>query len=258
MTSHKTDPRIVGEFATADQAIRRIMKTGSSSIDALLEGGLEFGLVHLLYGDRIMYDDLLKLAVHAQLPYEKGGIASSSIIIDSANIIQIDKITDYALEADLEPEEVMDHIFITRAFNSSQVYDIVMHQLERLFEQVSARLLLVTGLPDLFVVEGITGDMLQQISHMVSKIRAFTMYREIATVITARSSEQDQHLPAGGRALSTNAQVHIHVKEYRGRVRYTLAKHPAYPIRHTTRSLESGFATTPPLSYFLRGLDGEE
>ncbi|MCF2136312.1 MAG: hypothetical protein K9W43_03645 [Candidatus Thorarchaeota archaeon] len=258
MTPHKSDPLIAREFMTADHAIRRTMETGTRPIDSLLEGGLEFGLVHLFYGDRVMYDDLLRLAVHAQLPCEKGGIESSSIIIDSANMIQIDKITNYALEDGLEPEETMDHIFITRAFNSSQVYDIVMQQLEQLFEQVSARLLLVTGLPDLFIAEGATGDMLQQISHMVSKIRAFTMYREIASVITTHASEQDQRLPAGGRALSTNTQVHIHVREYRDRVRYTLAKHPAYPVRHTTRSLGTGFATTPPLSYFLRGMDGKE
>ncbi len=255
-----TSPRntsLARGFVTADQAIHRTIKSGVSVLDSLLGGGLELGLVHLFYGDRIMYDDLLRMAVHAQLPIKKGGMASPSIVIDCVNMIRIETITDCALEMELDPDEVMNAIFITRAFNSSQVYDVVMNQLEHLFDQVPARLLLITGLPSLFISEGATGKSLQQISHMTSKIKAFTMGRNIATVITAASSK-DHRVPVGGRSLTTNAQIHVHVKYNRSYVRYTLAKHPAHPVRHNSRSIRTEYGTTPPLSYFLKQRDEEK
>ena len=91
-------------------------------MDKVLDGGLELGLMHLLYGDRIFERDLLRMAVHAQLPAEQGGRPSPSIIIDSSNVLKIDQLADLCHDLDLEPETVMNNIFITRAFNSSQTY----------------------------------------------------------------------------------------------------------------------------------------
>jgi DNA repair protein RadA len=238
-------------FRTADQMARRVVSTGNASLDTLLGGGLEIGLMHLFYGDRCLVEDLLRAAVQAQLPEERGGMNSPTIIIDSANIIKIEKLTDYSFDMGLEPEDVMDHIYISRAFNSSQTYDLVMNQLEHFFERVPARLLIVSGLPDLYIAEGTTGESLQQISHMATKLMAFTLNRGIATLLSAPASDRNPELPAGGRALSSCAQVHIQVAESKAYFKYTLTKHPQYPVRRTSRSKPVSFGTTLPLSCFL-------
>lgn len=182
-------------FRTADQMARRIVSTGNASLDTLLGGGLEIGLMHLFYGDRCLTEDLLRAAVQVQLPEERGGMNSPTIIIDSANIIKIEKLTDFSFEMGFEPEDVMDHIYISRAFNSSQTYDLVMNQLEQFFERVPARLLIVSGLPDLYIAEGTTGEGLQQISHMATKLMAFTLNRGIATLLSAPASERNPSCP---------------------------------------------------------------
>ncbi len=257
MTKYRLDPAALG-FETADQLIRRTVSTGIPMLDELLDGGLEYGLVHLFYGDRKLHRDILKIAVHSQLPYERGGMESPCIIIDSTNMIDIDVMTDHALELGLEPEKVMDRIFITRAFNSSQTYDLVMNQLEQFFEQVPARLLIVTGLPNLYLEEGMTGEKLQQLAHMSTRLKTFTLSRGIVTVITAPITDKSSSTPAGGRALTSNAQIHIQVIESRAHVKYTLRKHPSSPVRHASKTTGVAAATTPPLSYFLRGLRDEE
>jgi len=238
-------------FFTADQVERVKISTGVSSLDNLLEGGIEAGLTHLVYGDRGFHNDFLRFAVRAQMPKENGGTGSPVILIDSANIIKIEQITDVAYELELEPEEVMDRIYITRAFNSSQTYDIIMNQMANFFTRVPARVLLVTGLPNLYIEEGLTGERLQQISHMASKIMMFTLQRNLFTLVSAPIAPKSRSVPAGGRSLASNSQVHIRVEESKSYVRYILAKHPQYPVRSVTKAIPTSTGGTLPLSYFL-------
>ena len=238
-------------FHTADMIERRVFSSGVDSVDSLLGGGLEMGLVHLFYGDRCLHNDLLRFAVQAQLPEDKGGIDSSTIVIDSANMIKIEKITDYAFQLSLEPEEVMDRIYISRAFNSSQTYDLVMNQLEEFFQRIPARLLIVSGLPELYLSEGVKGERLQELTHMATKLMTFTLQRGIATLVSASASPRNRRIPSGGKTLASCAQVHVFVEESKAYVKYALAKHPQYPVRRTSRAKAVDFGTTLPLSYFL-------
>ncbi|MGD9382175.1 MAG: hypothetical protein PVI03_07000, partial [Candidatus Thorarchaeota archaeon] len=180
------------------------------------------------------------------------------IVIDSANIIKIERIRDHAFELGIEPEDAMDRIYISRAFNASQTYDLVMNQLEPFFDRVQARLLIVTGLPDLYISEGLTGEALQQITHMATKLMTFTLQRRIATVISAPSSPKSPRTPAGGKALASCAQVHVHVEESKMYVKYTLSKHPQYPVRRASRTKPVASGTTLPLSHFLRNEEERE
>ncbi len=254
----KNESDLMPGFYTADQITRKKMATGITAIDSLLDGGLESGLTHLFYGPKELQNDLLKIAVFAQLPREKGGIESPTIIIDSANMLKIEKITDYSFEYGLEPEEVMDRIYITRAFNSSQTYDIVMNQLEEFFVRVPARLLMVTGLPDLYVSEGMTGEGAQELTHMATRLMTFTLQRGLYTVISAPPSPRNRSSPAGGKALTSCAQVHVQVEELKSYFRYGLAKHPNLPVRRSSRSKPVTFGTTLPLSYFLSSEEKDE
>ncbi|MHA2118288.1 MAG: hypothetical protein ACW98J_05155 [Candidatus Thorarchaeota archaeon] len=245
-------------FFTADMLERQRMSSGYVSIDKLLGGGIEMGLTHLFYGVRSLHDDLLRFAVQAQLPKDKGGADSPAIIIDSANIIKIERIREHAFELGIEPEDAMDRIYISRAFNASQTYDLVMNQLESFFDRVQARLLIVTGLPDLYISEGLTGEALQQLTHMATKLMTFTLQRGIATVISAPSSPKSPRTPAGGKALASCAQVHVHVEESKMYVKYTLSKHPQYPVRRASRTKPVASGTTLPLSHFLKNEEERE
>lgn len=245
-------------FFTADQVKRVKLSTGVNALDNLLEGGIEAGLTHLFYGNRGLHNDFLRIAVKAQMPKEMGGTGAPVILIDSANMIKIERITDVAYDLELEPEEVMDRIYITRAFNSSQTYDIIMNQMDNFFSRVPAKVLMVTGLPNLYIEEGMTGEGLQQISHMASNIMKFTLQRDLFTIVSAPSSPKSNNVPAGGRSLASNSQVHIRIEESKSYVRYILAKHPQYPVRNVTRTIPKVTGGTLPLSHFLGGEECEE
>lgn len=240
-------------FHTADEFASVKTETGIVALDSLLGGGIESGLVHLFYGERSLHNDFHRIAVKVQTSRELGGLESPTIIIDSANIIKMEKFTQLAYEYELEPEVVMDKIYTSRAFNSSQTYDLIMNQLEGFLDMIPARVLMVTGLPQLYLEEGLKGEGVQEITHMASKISTITLKRGIFTLVSAPVSKRSPNHPEGGRTLSGSAQIHIKVSESKSRRTYTLAKHPQYPVRHTNKAKTVSSGATLPLSYFLRG-----
>jgi hypothetical protein len=239
-------------FQTADKIHRVMCKTGTPTLDSLLDGGFESGLVYLFYGCNRFHDDLLRAAVHAQLPLTDGGFSSPSILIDSSNMVDIVKLRDISFQLGLEPESVMDMIYISRAFNSTQTYDLVINHLDEFFERIPAKLLILPGFIDLFINEGLDAERTKQMTHLSARINAFTLRHNLVTLISTRvKSTHSKHLPVG-KTLASSAQVHIHVDETPMRTVYSLTKHPSLPNR--TESLVrrgSAFGVTLPLDYFF-------
>ncbi len=210
-------------FITADKVFRTTTSIGVPKLDWLLDGSLKVGLTHLFYGSRLLRDDLLRFAVQCQL-LEEGGFNGPCIMIDSNNIIRTDRLTDIAFELGIEVEDAMGNMFISRAFNSSQTYDLVVNHLDDLFRQVPARLLILPGFPNLYHKEGLTAEGMQQIAYMANRLMVFTLRHEIVTVVSAMLTGRRGRTPAGERTLATCAQIHVVVEKTPMRINYSLVK----------------------------------
>ncbi len=213
-----------------------ITGTGNQTLDRLLGGGYEHGLMYLFYGNPIFQNDLLKAAVWSQKPKSSGGFESPTIIIDSSNIIDTIKLNDYASEYDLEIETVLDNIFVSRAFNSTQTYDLVINHLDDFLERFPAKLLILPGLPDLFIGEGYDSERAQQVTHMAARLLSITLTHELVTLISTRQPVGMYEQPIVGSALTSSAQVHINVEETPMRILYSMMKHPCFPPRTESSS----------------------
>lgn len=239
-------------FQTADKIHRVMCKTGTPTLDSLLDGGFETGLVYLFYGSNLIHNDLLRAAVHAQLPLTNGGFSGPSIVIDSSNMADIVKIRDFSFQLGLEPESVMDMIYISRAFNSSQTYDLVINHLDEFFERIPAKLLILPGLVDLFVNEGLDAEKSRQMTHLAARINAFTLQHNLVTLISTRIESRYSEYPPVGKTLASSAQVHIHVDTTPMRTVYSLTKHPSLPSRNESLVRRgAAFGVTLPLDYFF-------
>jgi len=244
---------LLAPFQTADRIRRSMCKTGTPTLDSLLDGGFETGLVYLFYGSAQLHNDLLRAAVQAQLHLTNGGFSSPSVMIDSSNMVDIVKLRDISFQLGLEPESVMDMIYISRAFNSTQTYDLVINHLEEFFERIPAKLLILPGLVDLFINEGLDAERTRQMTHIAARINAFTLRHNLVTLISTSVKTTPAKYPPVGKTLASSAQVHIHVDETPMRTVYSLTKHPSIPNR--TESLVrrgSTFGVTLPLDYFFR------
>ncbi len=239
-------------FQTADRIHRIMCKTGTPTLDSLLDGGYETGLVYLFYGHERLHSDILRSAVHAQLPLTHGGFSSPSIVVDSSNMIDVVKLRDYAFQFGLEPECVMDGIYISRAFNASQTFDLVINHLDEFIERIPAKMLILPGLVDLFIKEGLDGEKTRQMTHIAARINAFTLKHNLVTLISTREPPLYSKQPPIGKALASSAQVHILVEQTPMRTVYSLTKHPSLSFR-TESIVQSGsvFGVTLPLDYFF-------
>ena len=244
-------------FQTADKATGpTFLPTGIRPLDSLLDGGLELGLTYLIYGGKTIREKLLQLAVHSQVPSD---LKAPVIMIDSMNMLNVQTLTHYSYEYELQPEDVMDNIFVSRAFNSSQTYDLVMNQLDSFIDRVHAKLLLLPGLADIYYTEGpMDAEKKQHLTHIAHRIMTFSLRHGVATIVTGSSSAKYKRYPAAGNALRHSAQVHIYVEETPQRVIYELTKHPRYSFKQE-QEVKPGsdriMAATLPLSFFIEGLE---
>ncbi|MFW9975975.1 MAG: hypothetical protein ACFFDQ_11955 [Candidatus Thorarchaeota archaeon] len=240
-------------FQTADKIQRVMCKTGTPALDSLLDGGFETGLIYLFYGSDYLQYILLKAAVHAQLPLSQGGFLSPTVMIDSSNMMDLVKLRDLSFQLGLEPEEVMEMIYISRAFNSTQTYDLVINHLDEFFNRIPAKMLILPGLVDLFMSEGLDADRTRQMTHLSARINAFTLRHDLITLISTQFNSNKLETPPVGKALASSAQVHIRVDETPMRTVYSLAKHPSLPIRSESQTkMGPAFGVTLPLDYFFR------
>ncbi len=240
-------------FQTADKIQRVMCKTGTPALDSLLDGGFETGLIYLLYGSDNLQYNLLKAAVHAQLPLSRGGFSSPTVMIDSSNMMDLVKLRDFSFQLGLEPEAVMEMIYISRAFNSTQTYDLIINHLDEFFDRVPAKMLILPGLVDLFINEGLDVDRTRQMTHLSARINAFTLRHDLVTLISTQIKGTKTETPPVGKALASSAQVHIHLAETPMRTVYSLTKHPSLPDRIESQlKAGSAFGVTLPLDYFFR------
>jgi RecA/RadA recombinase len=240
------------EFQTADMLVHKYIGTGITALDRLLRGGYECGLMHLFYGNHALHNALLRAAVWSQMPRSRGGSDSPAIIIDSSNMLDVQKLADYASELELNIEQVMNRIFISRAFNSSQTYDLIINHLDEYLERIPAKLLLVPGLPDLFISEGLDSQRSHQSTHATAYLMAMTLERGLVTLISTTRSLSHGDFPPVGTALATNAQVHIMVEHTPMRTLYTLTKHPSLSTRTESQmTYPAHYGVTLPLDHFF-------
>jgi DNA repair protein RadA len=240
------------QFRTADTLSHVISSTGVQSLDRLLGGGYEHGMMYLYYGDSVFQNDLLRAAVWSQVPKKRGGFESPVIMIDSSNMIDTVKLNDIATDYELEIETVLDNIFVSRAFNSSQTYDLVINHLDEFLERFPAKLLILPGLPDLFIGEGYDAERAQQVTHMAARLLSTTLTNELVTLISTRQPVGLYDQPVIGQALASSAQVHIHVEQTPMRTIYSMTKHPSFPPRTESSSKHvAQYGVTLPLQHYF-------
>ncbi len=93
---------------------------GSENIDDLLDGGVETQAITELYGEfgSAKTQCALQLAVNAQMPEEDGGLGQGVVFIDTEDTFIPERVEQMAEAKGLDAEEVLDNIFVARAFNS--------------------------------------------------------------------------------------------------------------------------------------------
>jgi DNA repair protein RadA len=92
----------------------------STKFDDLLDGGIETQCITELYGEfgSAKTQCALQLAVNAQISEDQGGLDRGVVFIDTEDTFIPERVEQMAEARGLDPEEVLDNIFVARAYNS--------------------------------------------------------------------------------------------------------------------------------------------
>lgn len=216
-----------------------LVSTGVGDVDDMLGGGFEPGLFNLVYGDihGSVTSLLLSASVTSQLPGFNNGAGSKVVFVDAWNSFNPYTVSCKAASMGLNPEKVLEGIFVSRAFTSGQVEELILKKAEEEIDRIGARVLIVSGLTALHLADDIGKKLKQEtLSRLVGiygHLHRLSFQRNLVVVASTELAENSEYRPAGGRALSHYANVHLMVKERPRVTEYVLVKHPSFPERKT-------------------------
>jgi len=127
------------------------LTTGSAELDSLLGGGMETQAITECYGAYGSGKTQLahQLAVNVQLPKEKGGLEGNALFIDTENTFRPERIEQMAKAIGLEPKEVLENIYVGRAYNSDHQI-LLVEKAKDIIKEKNIKLVVIDSLTSHF------------------------------------------------------------------------------------------------------------
>ncbi len=228
--------RILGiRFKTAKEiklerlSVRKIT-TGSKNLDDLLGGGIETKTITEFYGEYGTGKTQIchQLSVNVQLPPEKGGLSGTAVYIDTEGTFRWERIEAMARALGLDPDQVMENIYVHRAYNSDHQMAIV----EELFSFVpehNVKLVIIDSVTSHFRAEypgreNLAARQQKLNKHLHQLVRLAEAYN-IAVVVTNQVMARpdvfygDPTQAVGGHVLAHVPGVRVQLRKAKGNKR---------------------------------------
>lgn len=232
------------KFVTAAELseMRQSMKkltTGCSTLDQLLEGGLETQSITEFYGEFGSGKSQIcqQLAVTVQLPEEKGGLGGSSLFIDTEQIFRPQRIMEMAELVGLDPKETLKNIVFAEAYSSDHQM-ILADSADEVIKENNVRCIIVDSLTGHFRSEYIGRETLsprqQKLNqHMHKLIKLGRAFNAVIAVTNQVSTTPDLYAgktvnPIGGNIVGHIAHTRVYLRKGRDNLR--IAKIEASPF----------------------------
>ncbi|MEK6873800.1 MAG: DNA repair and recombination protein RadA, partial [Nanoarchaeota archaeon] len=130
----------------------------------------------------------LSLAVHVQLPKEKGGPSGKAVYIDTEGTFRPERIKQFAAGIGANPEKVLKNIFVARAFNSDHQILLVEKIGEMIKNGEPIKLVIIDSLTAHFRAEfagrGMLADRQQRLNKYLHDLMKLAEQRNLAVFVT--------------------------------------------------------------------------
>ncbi len=220
-------------------------------VDEIFPGFLP-GDFAVIYGSRAVTTLTSLLCIRAQLPPQLGGLGSSVVFIDGGITFRLYRVAQLAQLHELNPEEALRRIFISRAFTAYQLASLVMEKLEETVKACNAKVAIISDVAGFFLDTDIAAEEAQSIySQILSYLADFARRHRIVVVATYMPYENSKRNTALQQMTYQNATTVLCFAKTAYGKQVSLEKHPAYMLGAT--KLPSKTAT---LNDFIGGCNG--
>jgi len=196
------------------------------NIDNLFPG-FSIGNFALLDGMETVLPLSLLLAVRAQLPFQLGGLETNVVFVDGGNTFRLYYVSNIAQQLQLDPRQVLERIYISRAFTAYQMTSIILEKLRETVEKYDSKLVIISDIAGLYLDKDIptreAKEVFNQIAIYLPKFAQENQLILIATYHPHYPSKRNAYLHgvAHGRA---NVVVSVRPSKYSRQ--FVLEKHP--------------------------------
>jgi hypothetical protein len=185
----------------------------------------------VLYGSPSVISLTSLLCIRAQLPVQLGGLGSNVVFIDGGNTFRLYKIARLAQLHQLNPREVLERIFISRAFTAHQLTSLILDKLEETVKNCNAKLVVISDIAGFFLDNDIPREEAQRVySQIVSYLSSFARKHQIILIATylPYSGNKRNSLLQEMTCARANTVLSFSKTEYTREV--TLEKHPFFVL----------------------------
>ena len=147
--------------------------------------GFATGDFAVLYGSHAVSSISSLLCIRAQLPPQLGGLGSNTVFIDGANTFRLYQITRLARLHQLDPKQVLDRIYISRAFTAYQMTSLILQKLEDAVKTCNAKLVIVSDIAAMFLDKDVEDEEAKRIySQVTTRLSNFAREHQIIIIAT--------------------------------------------------------------------------
>ncbi len=230
--------------------------TYSENLDNLLAGGVETQAVTEFYGEfgsgktQICHT----ICVSAQNPVEKKGLAGSVLYVDTESTFRPERIVQIARAHDLDVDEVLNHIFVAKVYNSSHL-ELIVKALGTLIQQNNIKLVIVDSIISLhraeFVGRGTLAERQQKLNGIMHRLKRVAEIYNVAAVITNQVQATpdtffgDPTKAAGGNIIGHASTYRIYLRKAGQERKAIMIDSPCHPYGDTNFMVTDGGVTDP-------------
>ena len=223
------------------------------NVDSLFPG-LTLGDFAVFYGSPSVMSLSLLLAVRVQLPYQLDGLESSAVFVDGGNTFRLYEVSRMARLHHLQPRQVLQRIFISRAFTAHQMTSIILEKLEETITTYHAKLAIISDFAGLYLDKDIPAEeskeVFSQVSTYLSKLAQENRIVILAACPPHYYSRRNAFFHAVACARS-NVTISVRRKSvYPFVQQFALEKHPIFKLGHADFPSEN-----LTLNHFAKGDD---
>lgn len=191
--------------------------------------GFAAGDFALLHGSHAVQSLATLLSVRAQLPPQLGGLGSNTVFIDGANTFRLYQTTRLARLCQLDPKQVLDRIYISRAFTAYQMVALILQKLENVIKTCDAKLVIVSDIVAMFLDKDVEEEeakrIYSQVTTQLCNLARQSQVIIIATYPPHMESPRNIYLEA---LTSGRANVVLAFKQTKYEREVILEKHPIF------------------------------
>ncbi|MFW9997873.1 MAG: DNA repair and recombination protein RadA [Candidatus Odinarchaeota archaeon] len=209
-----------GSLVRAQEKARKKISTGLTGLDKILNGGVETGVVTEFYGAFKSGKTQLchQLSVLVQRPEEAGGLNKSCAWIDTEGTWYSERPVKIAEKFGMDPDQVLDNIYVARSFNSDEQISLTNEIIENL-DEFNVGLIIVDSLISHFrgeyIGRGTLATRQQTIGNYLEMLQRPIAIAGVAVVVTNQVSANPDPYALGGPERATGGHVVAHSTNHR-------------------------------------------